>query len=318
MENGYRSPQSYANVSNAVDNIGHGIFNMMAKGVTAIGNVIKKDGIFKNPETVKALDAAVFSIISASKAAVIDILNEHKDGAVHNYSNEEVQKASAILVNIESGRVPESDIQNKILGLFTIYPYDDRIYKYLLNKFGSDSGRLDAVAEYFGISSLAEEKEKIFRSKLNSANFSSVAAIQSNKSLLHAFANNIGYPGYEKDLEELLDILREKEFQQEAAKYQPQSLSDFDQNILALRKHAESINYKNFNSWSSSMRDKLEKAQKKEEAKQAQKKKEDDEFEKKSKFMQFMTSKDPSIEKKRGAIFLVLIFIIYLLYKWNP
>lgn len=318
MENGYRSPQSYANFSNAVDNIGHGIFNMMAKGVTAIGNSIKKDQIFKSPATVKALDSAVSSIILASKAAVIDALNERHGGAIHNYTKEEMQKASAILANVENGRIPESDIKKEILGLFAVYPYDERIYKYLITKFGADSGKLDTVAEYFGISSFANEKEKIFRSKLNDANLSSVDAIQSNIGLLRDFANNIGYSGYEKDLEELLDVAREKEFQLEVAKYQLRTLSEWDQNLPILEKYAQNINYKKFTSWASNMREKLEAAQKKQEVKQQQQQKEDDEFEKKSKFMQFMTSKDPSVEKMRGAITLVLIFIIYLLYKWNP
>ncbi|OMG52953.1 hypothetical protein BJN45_11940 [Azonexus hydrophilus] len=314
MENGYRSPQSYANFSNAVDNIGHGIFNMMAKGVTAIGNSIKKDGIFKSPATVKALDSAVSSIILASKSAVIDALNERHGGAIYNYTKEEAQKASAILLNSENGRIPESDIQKEILGLFAVYPYDERIYKYLLTKFGADSGKLDAVADYFGIPGLANEKERIFRSKLNDANLSSVDAIQSSIGLFRDFANNIGYAGYEKDLEELLDTVREKEFQMEVAKYQLQTLSEWDQNIPIIEKYAQDINYKKFTIWASDMRRELETAQKQQEIEQNKKQKECDEFEKKSKFMQFMTSKDPSVEKKRGAITLVIIFIIYLLY----
>lgn len=318
LENGYRSPQSYANFSNTVDNIGHGIFNMMAKGITAIGNSIKKDGIFKSPATVKAIDSAVSSIILASKAAVIDALNERHSGVIHNYTKEEEQKANAILVNVENGRIPESDIKNQILSLFAIYPYDERIYKYLLTKFGVDSGRLDAVADYFGISGLANEKEKIFRSKLNDANLSSVDAIQSSIGLFRDFANNIGYSGCEKDLAELLDLVREKEFQMEVAKYQLRTISEWDQNIPILEKYAHGINYKKFTSWASSLREKLETEQRQQEVEQQKKQKEDDEFEKKSKFMQFMTSKDPSVEKKRGAITLVLIFIIYLLYKWNP
>ncbi len=258
MENGYRSPQQYANFSNAVDNIGHGIFNMMAKGATAIGNSIKKDEIFKNQKTVKSIDSAVCSIIFASKAAVIDALNERHDGIIHNYTKEEVQKASAILSNVENGRVPESDIKKEILGLFTIYPYDDRIYKHLLTKFGADSGRLDTVAEYFGISSLANEKEKIFQTKLNDVNLSSIDSIQSNIRTFRDFANKIGYLGYEKDLEELLDVAREKDFQMEVAKYQLRTHSECDQNLVALEKYANKIGYSRFADWAAQVRKKLD------------------------------------------------------------
>lgn len=320
-ENGYRSPQQYANFSNAVDNIGHGIFNMMAKGVTAIGNSIKKDEIFKNPETVESLDSAVRSIILAGREAVIDALNERHDGAIHRYTKEERQKASAIITNVENGRIPEANVRREILSLFNTYPYDKRIYTNLLTRFGADAGKLDAIAEYFGISNLAIEKEKIFRSKLNDANLSSVDAIQANTNLFREFANNIGYSGHEKDLEELLDVTREKEFQLEVAKYQLRTPSDWDQNFPILEKYAKNINYKNFPKWASDTQGKIEATQKQQadkQQKQKQKQKEDDEFEKQSKFMQFMTSKDPSVQKKRGAITLLLFFIIYLLYKWNP
>lgn len=258
IENGYRSPQGYANFSNAVDNVGHGIFNMMAKGLTAIGNSIKKDEIFKSQKTIQALDSAILSIVFASKAAVIDALNERADGAVHNYTNEEIKKASAILANVENRRIPEPDIQNEILGLFAIYPYDESIYKYLLTKFGSDGGKLDVVADYFGISILEGEKEKIFRSKLNGANLSSVAAIESNTRLLSEFAKNIGYSKYEKDLKELLDVARENEFQQEAGKFQLRTPSECDQNLVILEKYAQQIGYSHFPDWAAQVRKQID------------------------------------------------------------
>ncbi|WP_404303094.1 hypothetical protein [Alicycliphilus denitrificans] len=258
MKNGYRSPQSYANFSNAVDNIGHGIFNMMAKGVTAIENSIKKDEIFKNPKTVKALDSAVCSIILASKEAVTDALKERYNGAIHTYTKEEIEKASAIITNVENDRIPKTDIQKQILSLFTTYPYNERIYTLLLTRFGADAGKLDEIAEYFGISILADEKEKIFQSKLNEANLSSIVAIQSNISLFREFANNIGYSGGEKDLKELLDAAREKEFQLEAAKYQLRTPSECDQNLATLEKYAQKIGYSHFSDWATQVRKKLD------------------------------------------------------------
>ena len=258
LDNGYRSAQSYANFSNAVDNIGHGIFNLMAKGVTAIGNSIKKDEIFKSQATVEALDSAVQSIVLASRDALIDALNERCDGAIHIYSNDEIKRANAVLSNVESGRVPESDIQKHILNLFSIYPYDERIYTILLSKCGSDNGKLDVVAEFFGISILADEKKKIFRSKLNDSNLSSVSAIQSNVRLLSEFARGIGYSNYENELNELLDTAREKEFIQEAAKYQFQTTSECDENIATLEKFAKQIGYERFVKWSIEVRGQLD------------------------------------------------------------
>lgn len=258
MENGYRTAQSYANFSNTVDNIGHGIFNMMAKGVTAIGNSIKKDEIFKSPETVEALDSAACSIIFGSKEAVIDALNERHDGVIHTYTAEEMQKAGAIATNVENGRIPESDVQKQLLSLFATYPYDERIYTLLLTRFGPDAGKLDAVAEYFGISTLADAKEKIFQSKLKEVDLSSVAAIQSNISFLREFANNIGYSEYGKALKELLDTAREKEFQLEVTKYQLRTHAECDQNLAKLEIYAHQIGYDGFTDWATQVRKKLD------------------------------------------------------------
>ncbi len=258
IENGYRTAQSYANFSNTVDNIGHGIFNMMAKGVTAIGNSIKKDEIFKSPRTVEAIDSAVCSIIFASKEAVIDVLNERHDGVAHTYTAEEMQKANAILINVENGRIPDSDVQKQILGLFATYPYDERIYTHLLKIFGPDDGRLDKAAEYFGISVLEDEKEKIFQSKLKEVDLSSVAAIQSNIFFLENFANNIRYSGYGKTLKKLLDAAREKEFQLEVTKYQLRTPADCDQNLSKLEKYASQIGYEHFAEWAAEVRKKLD------------------------------------------------------------
>jgi hypothetical protein len=258
IENGYRSPQQYADFSNAVSNIGHGIFNMIGKGVTAIGNTIKKDEIFKNPTTVNSLDSAVCSIILANKKAVIEVLNERYDGAFHHYTEEEIQKASAVLTNVEKGRIPDSDVKKEILGLFVTYPYDEKIYTYLLNRFGADSGNLDAIAEYFGISNLENEKEKLFKLKIKDANLSSVTAIQSNASSFREFANKIGYSGCEKDLKELLDVAREKEFKLEASKYQFLTPSECDKNLAILKEYANQIGYSFFSDWAAQVRKNLD------------------------------------------------------------
>lgn len=257
-ENGYRTAQSYANFSNTVDNIGHGIFNMMAKGVTAIENSIKKDEIFKSPRTVEAIDSAVCSIISASKEAVIDVLNERYGGVVHTYTAEEMQKANAILINVENGRIPDSDVQKQILSLFAIYPYDERIYTHLLIRFGPDDGSLDKAAEYFGISILEDEKEKIFQSKLEEIDVSSVSAINSNIFFLEKFANNIGYSGYGKIIKKLLDATREKEFKLEVTKYELRNPTDFDENLSKLEKYACQIGYDHFEEWAAEVREKMD------------------------------------------------------------
>jgi hypothetical protein len=261
LENGYRSAQSYADFSNAVDNIGHGIFNLMAKGVTAIGDSIKKEEIFKDEATLDALDSAVCSIIQAGRDALIDVLSERCGGAIHNYSDQEIMKANAILTNVESGRVPEADVQKQIVSLFAIYPYDDRIYKNLLARYGADDGRLDAAADFFGVCILLNEKEQIFRARLKDANLTTVDNIRSNVASFSELGKKLGYLNYKSDLRALLESVREKEFQNEVSKYDLQSSFDFDKNLPLLENFARKIGYGRFAEWSADVRVELDKKQ---------------------------------------------------------
>ena len=62
---GYGSEKAVydADAKNLMSNIGHGVFNLMAKGVSALGDSFKKDEIFKRPATVKAFADGASNIV---------------------------------------------------------------------------------------------------------------------------------------------------------------------------------------------------------------------------------------------------------------
>lgn len=307
-----------ADAKNLISNVGHGAFNLIAKGVTAIGNNIKKDEIFKSRETISRICDGVSNIVNAVFLGTVDAINSLKQGSVYSYSNEEISKSEALVESIEKGRVPKEKILPNLLRAIEAYPYNQKIYTLIFFHLGGNSGNLDYLVTYFGMKNLDEERKKLFDNKLKEANIDTLLDFQSNVSALREYASEIEYQESESDLNKILETLKEKDFQIESEKYSIKTLKEYDQNLPALKNYAKEIKYDKFHNWASVLSNKLETEHEQEEAKRQQKKKEEDEFSKKSKFMQFMTSKDSSIQKKRGAISIVLIVIIYLLWKWNP
>ena len=246
MENGYRSPQQYADFSNAVDNIGHGIFNMMAKGLTAIGNSIKKDEIFKNPKTVKSIDSAVCSIILASKEAVVDALNERYDGAIHHYTKEEMQKASAIVTNVENGRIPKSDIKQTLLHGLQVFPYCRGVYALLLREFGSDGGGLDQVIQYFGMAALRDEKRKLIEAQKSGVEAMPIDGCKKKLLELAEYAKFIGYDEFDGEAKVILETAIKKEFERRRDSVNLDSVVACRANLPILAKVASEIGYQKF------------------------------------------------------------------------
>ncbi|MEQ4619018.1 MAG: hypothetical protein ABN482_13370 [Corticimicrobacter sp.] len=307
-----------ADAKNLISNVGHGVFNLMAKGVTAIGNSIKKDEIFKNRETVSIVSDGVKNIINAVFLGTVDAINSFNPGVIYSYSSDEISKAAALVESIEKGRIPEEKILLNFLKAIEYYPYSQKIYTLIFQNFGGDNGKLNAIISYFGMRNLDSERKMLFDKRIKEANIYTIADFQHNIEILRGYASRIEYPEAEFELEKMLEELKEKDFTSEVAKYSLKTLVECDHNLPILEKYSKSINYDKFSSWASSVRGSLEVKQKQEEIKQQQQQQKEEEFAKKSKFMQFMTSDDPSTKKKRGFITLILLFLIYLLYKWNP
>lgn len=316
---GFNQQAAYqADAKNLISNVGHGVFNMMAKGVTAIGNSIKKDEIFKSKSTVSRISDGVENLVNAVFLGAVDAINSLRPGIVHSYTNEEISKSEALVESIEKGRVPEEKILSSLLRAIESYPYNQKIYSLIFLHFGGNKGKLDSLVSYFGMENFDRERKKIFDKKIKETNLSTVSDFQSNVAALRDYANEIEYSEFESELDKILEALKEKDFSSEVAKHSLKTLAECDQNLPALEKFAQSIDYDKFSNWSANLRKKLELAQAQEEIKRQQQHREAEEFSKKSKFMQFMTSKDPAIKKKRGAITLALLVIIYCLWKWNP
>lgn len=204
---GYGSKEAVydADGKNAVSNIGHGIFNLMAKGVTAIGDSYKKSEIFKSDDTRILVTDAFSNIPFAAFWACIDAVNKELPGTYYSYSEDEIAKTDAILENISRNRIPTEAIPASLVKAMDIYPYSQDIYDVFLVKLGGNSGRLDMIVDFFGMTNLAEMKINLIEEKIKKIDFSSIEKIHENLPALKSYSDSLNFDGFD-EIEKRLNL----------------------------------------------------------------------------------------------------------------
>lgn len=249
---GYTKQGVYeADGKNLISNVGHGVFNLMAKGVTAIGNAIKKDQIFKDSATLETVAKGITSIVSAGIDATITAINSEQNGALYEYSDDEFSKSRAIVENIDNGRVPPTSILPSLIKAIEFCPYDREIYVQLLTNFGGDKSRLDEICEYFGIGSLLDYKKELLQAKLKAVDLSTLEGCKKNIPLLKEYAQYLCYQEFDEEANRYLDNAVKAEFDKKIRTLDLSSLSGCKESLPQLRAFADEIGYPNFDvEWS--------------------------------------------------------------------
>lgn len=251
-----------ADAKNMWSNIAHGSFNMMAKGVTSIANSIKKDEIFRDKKTINQLGFAAYKIVISVLYAVIDVINYTCQPCIHNYSDDEISRANAIVENVRKGRVPPEDIKIMLLKGLEFYPYNEDIYELLLRAYGDESGTLERAANYFGLTRLSAVKEELMAQEWSRHDFSTLDAYDRNLPNIKQFADSISYAkdftesgqhenvfqysSIDKHAEKIKKPLIEKAFKLKLAATDLSTLDACDVNLKILKKYAEEIGYQGF------------------------------------------------------------------------
>ena len=215
---GYGSEKAVydADAKNLMSNIGHGVFNLMAKGVSALGDSFKKDEIFKRPATVKAFADGASNIVNAAYLATLDAINADSPGKLHSYSKDEIRKSQAITENIEKGLIPDEAVLPSAVKAISAYPYNERIYPILLRKFGGDQGRLDGVVEYFGMGGLLKEKQALIQEQLRKCDLSTVESFSASRPDIERYAQFINYERFDEHCERVIEKIVARETQASA------------------------------------------------------------------------------------------------------
>ena len=238
--------QGEAFAKNITSNIGHGVFNLAAAGLNAIGDSIKKNDIFKSPSTLNQVAEGLYNIVIAAFEATIDAINSEIGNTFYKYSNEESSKVEAIVEGINSGRIPEDKILPSLIKAIQLYPYNRDIYILFLSNFGDHDRSLEAVMNYFGIASLANEKKKIFELKRSKVSLASLEDCLVNLTILEEYAKSIGYEDFKEESQKLLEAAKKQEFEKRLSSTDLSTVSACKVNIPILQEFANQIGYKGF------------------------------------------------------------------------
>ena len=238
--------QGEAFAKNITSNIGHGVFNLAAAGFNAIGDSIKKNDIFKSPSTLNQVAEGLYNIVIAAFEATIDAINSEIGNTLHKYSNEEASKVEAIVEGISSGRIPEDKILPSLIKAIHLYPYNRDTYILFLSNFGDHDRSLEAIMNYFGITSLSNEKKKIFELKRSKFSLISLEDCKTNLPTLEDYAQSIGYEEFKEESKKLLETAKKQEFEKRLNSTDFSTISACKINIPLLQDFANQIGYTGF------------------------------------------------------------------------
>jgi len=231
---------------NLTSNIGHGVFNLAAAGLNAIGDSIKKNEIFKSQSTLNQVAEGLYNIVIAAFEATIDAINSEINNTFHKYSNEEASKVEAIVEGINSGRIPEDKILPSLIKAIHLYPYNRDTYILFLSNFGDNDRSLEAAVNYFGIASLSSEKKKIFELKRSKVSLTSLEDCLINLPILEEYAQSIGYEDFKEESQKILELSKKQEFEKRLDSTDLSTISACKINIPILQELANQTGYKGF------------------------------------------------------------------------
>ena len=157
-----------------------------------------------------------------------------------------MQKASAIVTNVENGRIPKSDIKQTLLHGLQVFPYCRGVYALLLREFGSDGGGLDQVIQYFGMAALRDEKRKLIEAQKSGVEAMPIDGCKKKLLELAEYAKFIGYDEFDGEAKVILETAIKKEFERRRDSVNLDSVVACRANLPILAKVASEIGYQKF------------------------------------------------------------------------
>lgn len=121
----------------------HGTFNIIGKGITAVGNSFKKSEIYNSEETKEILWNGIYDAIFNIHTAMCKILK------IPMISDNEISKARTLYKNI--GRMTPQDAALNMVNILQMDPYEPQYYEYCIKVYGDRTNELQRMALFFGV-----------------------------------------------------------------------------------------------------------------------------------------------------------------------
>lgn len=187
-----------AGALNVASNLAHGVFNLAAKGVSAIGDSLKKQELFNDPETADSLATAVYNQIFTLHFAVCDALEKEKNQSIAYVTASDRKKAEGLIESISQNRVPSKDAKSLLVEAIGLSPYTSSYYKLFLSRYGDQSLELQAVGDFFGVN-VAGLKKKLLEERKGQLDFLNKDKVSSSIRTLDNLAQQLGVSDFDSE-----------------------------------------------------------------------------------------------------------------------
>lgn len=192
---------------NTATNIAHGMFNLAAKGVSAVAAHGKKDALYKDENNRLALANALHELLFYVHIALIDLIHANTDGQRYAYQTQDASdRAQRLLANVRKGRLPEDTVKPILLESLSLDPYNEEAYKIWFEKFGDRDNSVGSMARYFGIRSIDEAKRALLDRRVAELKIGSDEEVERSIAAITDYADSIGF----RDIEPIKASIREK------------------------------------------------------------------------------------------------------------
>ncbi|MBE5936924.1 MAG: hypothetical protein E7265_02710 [Lachnospiraceae bacterium] len=162
---------------NLVTGMGHSIVNGIGNALDSMAANSEKKKIYKNPNTLSGIIAALRKDLNRVFSTQIDLLNSSTDDYYIEPEPSKIKTAATILTNISKPEVPEEDIENNVYEILDLNPYYAPLYTFLLNRYGDSESKLDELADIFSCKdALDSEKDKILKEGIKNLTYDSLEA----------------------------------------------------------------------------------------------------------------------------------------------
>lgn len=186
-----------AGALNIISGAGHMVFNGVGKIVSTISANSQKSKIFKDPEVYKSISQGIWTSAFSLHIALIDALAQSGkalDAEEGIISKEASRQASAILNNVSL--ITSTDEKKQVLlQALLLDPYQENWYYIAIQEFGDHDGQLENLAQYFGISVIYQEKQRIIEDYLKTFPLDTEAQALEAQEKLHEKERELHFSG---------------------------------------------------------------------------------------------------------------------------
>lgn len=144
--------QAGLGVRNAMEGVGHSIFNAVENSFSKMAANSELNKIFSDSETRTVIENGVFEAAFALHHVLIRLAAETKEDIVWGAPSEtETATAQRLINNLKSGVVPEDKANQIYQEILALNPYSLELFEQMLVVFGDQNRELDVLADYYGI-----------------------------------------------------------------------------------------------------------------------------------------------------------------------